>query len=445
MNIAGEGRDRLSRRKDLTDAAVHRGIARLSEFRRTRFRNGGDSIYPHAWGSITGMAKFTFLEFFAGGGMARAGLGQNWRCLFANDFDARKVSTYEANWGADDIKWGDVAKLTLSDLPMPTVDLSWASFPCQDLSLAGNYRGLGRERDNARTRSGTFWPFWKLMRGLMQDGRAPRTIVLENVYGCLTSHGGQDFDAIASAFSELDYRFGAAVIDAVRFVPQSRPRVFFIAVRKDHAIPRSLVTGEPQGGWHLGALIGAHANMTAAAKRNWVWWNISRPDARTIGFADLIEDVPTGVEWHAPSHTQYLLDLMSPVNRKKVADAIESGRRTVGGVYRRTRPDENGIKRQRAEVRFDDIAGCLRTPAGGSSRQTILVIEDKTVRSRLLSPREAARLMGLSDDYLLPARYNDAYHVCGDGVCVPVVRHIAACILEPLLSANRATALIAAE
>ena len=114
------------------------------------------------------------------------------------------------------------------------------------------------------------------------------------------------------------------------------------------------------------------------------------------------------------------------------------GRRTVGTIYRRTRTDENGRKRQRAEVRFDDTAGCLRTPAGGSSRQTILVVEGKTVRSRLLSPREAARLMGLSDDYRLPERYNDAYHVCGDGVCVPVVRHIASRLLEPLLRAHGA-------
>lgn len=391
------------------------------------------------------MAKFTFLEFFAGGGMARAGLGQTWRCLFANDFDARKVSTYKANWGGSEIKWGDVANLTLTDLPVPTVDLSWASFPCQDLSLAGSYRGLGRARDRERTRSGTFWPFWKLMRGLMQDGRAPRTIVLENVYGCLTSHGGQDFGALASAFSESNYRFGAAVINAVQFVPQSRPRVFFIAARKDHMIPRPLVADEPQDGWHPATLIEAHARMTAAVKRNWVWWNISRPAARNTSFSDLIEHVPTCVEWHAPSLTRYLLDLMAPINRKKVADASETGRRTVGGVYRRTRPDETGVKRQRAEVRFDEIAGCLRTPAGGSSRQTVLVIEGKRVRSRLLSTREAARLMGLSDDYILPAHYNDAYHVCGDGVCVPVVRHIAEHLLEPLLDANRKKGLIAAE
>ena len=164
--------------------------------------------------SATDMTQYTFMEFFAGGGMARAGLGDKWRCRFANDFDQKKVSAYEANWGLGDIKHGDVASLTLSDLPDTVADLAWASFPCQDLSLAGGYRGLGRERDNAQTRSGAFWPFWKLMRSLMEAGRAPRTIVLENVYGCLTSHGGKDFAAIATALADAEYRFGAAVINA---------------------------------------------------------------------------------------------------------------------------------------------------------------------------------------------------------------------------------------
>ncbi|MBV5270142.1 MAG: DNA cytosine methyltransferase [Afipia sp.] len=119
--------------------------------------------------------------------------------------------------------------------------------------------------------------------------------------------------------------------------------------------------------------------------------------------------------------------------------------RVVGGVYKRTRLDPDGMKRQRAEVRFDNVAGCLRTPAGGSSRQTILIVESESVRSRLLSPREAARLMGLDDSYVLPARYNDAYHVAGDGVCVPVVRYLAENILEPIIENNPPVAMMAAE
>jgi DNA (cytosine-5)-methyltransferase 1 len=374
--------------------------------------------------------------------MARAGLGESWRCLFANDFDRMKVATYEANWGLGDIRHADVACLALSDLPAQAVDLVWASFPCQDLSLAGSYRGLGRERDNHRTRSGTFWPFWNLMRELVADGHAPCAIVLENVYGCLTSREGKDFASIASALAESDFRFGAAVIDAAHFVPQSRPRVFFVAFRGDEAIPASLIGDGPHESWHPAALIKAYVGLTPVAKRNWIWWNMPRPPARNSSFADLIEDAPTAVKWHDAPHTNYILSLMSPRNREKVADAIRSGRRMVGAVYRRTRPAENGVKRQRAEVRFDDVAGCLRTPAGGSSRQAVLVVEGKTVRSRLLTPREVARLMGLDDGYVLPERYNDAYHVCGDGVCAPVVRHIAEHVLEPVLLAREASELV---
>jgi DNA (cytosine-5)-methyltransferase 1 len=126
---------------------------------------------------------------------------------------------------------------------------------------------------------------------------------------------------------------------------------------------------------------------------------------------------------------------MSAVNLRKVETAKKMGRRMVGTIYRRTRRDEAGRRVQRAEVRFDDIAGCLRTPVGGSSRQSIMIVDRQSVRSRLLSPREAARLMGLPDTYKLPSNYNEAYHLAGDGVVVPVVRYLAANILEPLLAA----------
>ena len=72
--------------------------------------------------------------------------------------------------------------------------------------------------------------------------------------------------------------------------------------------------------------------------------------------------------------------------------ARRAGERRVGGVYRRTRI-ENGVRTQRAEVRFDEVAGCLRTPAGGSSRQILLLVDGPSVRSRLISARETARLI----------------------------------------------------
>jgi DNA (cytosine-5)-methyltransferase 1 len=129
---------------------------------------------------------------------------------------------------------------------------------------------------------------------------------------------------------------------------------------------------------------------------------------------------------------------MAPANRAKLDQAKGAGRRMVGCVYRRTRTDADGVRQQRAEVRFDDLAGCLRTPAGGSSRQTIFVVDGEFVRSRLISARETARLMGLPDSYELPEGYNDAYHLTGDGVAVPVVRHLAKFLFEPILAGETA-------
>jgi DNA (cytosine-5)-methyltransferase 1 len=283
------------------------------------------------------------------------------------------------------------------------------------------------------------------MAGLADEGRAARLIVLENVYGALTSNGGKDFAAIGEALSDGDYRFGAMVIDARRFVPQSRPRVFIIAARRDEQIPAGLGATRPDAAWSPPALIAAQSALSAAARKNWVWWSLPRPPVRNAVLADLIEAEPTGVRWRTAQQTRYLMSLMSEANLRKVDEAKKLGRSVVGGVYRRTRADESGRKRQRAEVRFDDVAGCLRTPAGGSSRQTILAVDGETVRSRLLSLREAARLMGLDDSYRLPERYNDAYRLCGDGVAAPVVRHIAEHLLQPILQANDNHALIAAE
>jgi DNA (cytosine-5)-methyltransferase 1 len=136
--------------------------------------------------------------------------------------------------------------------------------------------------------------------------------------------------------------------------------------------------------------------------------------------------------------------MMSDVNRAKLDAAKKSKHRQVGAIYKRTRFDDDGVKVQRAEVRFDDVAGCLRTPAGGSSRQLILVVVGQRVRSRLISGRETARLMGLPDDYRLPTNYNESYHLTGDGVVVPVVRHLAEHLFEPILERHRSAAKVAA-
>jgi DNA (cytosine-5)-methyltransferase 1 len=369
-----------------------------------------------------------FYEFFAGGGMARAGLGDGWVCLFANDIDEKKGAAYIANWGSEHLIIRDIGKVERREIP-PGADLAWASFPCQDLSLAGAGAGLKGER------SGTFWPFWKLIRTLNEEERGPNVVVLENVCGALSSHNGKDFGAIGAALAGAGYRFGAMIMDAVHFVPQSRPRLFIVGVRSDIKIPPGLATPEPNEFWHPDHLITAYKRLSRRSRAAWLWWKLPAPPQRVARFSDLIEDEPEGVKWHTAAETRRLMSLMSPLHQQKVAQARLLGRRIVGGIYKRMREDENGVRVQRAEIRFDEVAGCLRTPTGGSSRQTILIVNGDQVRSRLLSPREAVRLMGLPDTYVLPEKYNDAYHLAGDGVVVPVVRFLSDHLLEPIVAA----------
>jgi len=363
---------------------------------------------------------FSFLEFFAGGGMARLGLGDRWACALANDFDPVKAATYRANFpdGAH-FRQGDVWKLSVADLP-GCADLAWASSPCQDFSLAGGRAGL------AGGRSGAFFGFWRLIEALGAEGRAPPLIVIENVVGLLTSHGGRDFAALAEALSGQGYRFGALEIDASAFTPQSRPRVFVIATREP---PPSALTGA--GPFQTRAVQAAAAGLPAELAARWIWWRLPAPPRRNADLSTVLEP-DDQVRWHGPERTERLLSLMAPLHRARLEAAAARPERSVGAIFRRTRV-EDGRRVQRAEVRFDGLAGCLRTPRGGSSRQAIVVTEAGRTRTRLLSARECARLMGLPDSYVLPSAETSALHVAGDGVAVPVVRFLARELLEPLL------------
>ena len=371
-----------------------------------------------------------FYEFFCGGGMARAGLEPEWRCLFANDVDPRKGAAYSANWGSGQLRIADVASLDAIDLP-GRADLAWASFPCQDLSLAGAGAGL----DGAR--SGAFWGFCSAIGALRAEGRAPRLIVLENVAGVLTSKGGTDFAAICATLQSLGYRFGALTIDAAHFLPQSRPRVFIVAVARGHTVPARLISPGPPPRYVSTSLERAAVALPPTVAGDWLWWRAPEPPRANLRLADCLDAEPPEARWHSAHETERLLAALSPASRRDIALARAAGERAIGALFRRTRPDCAGGIRVQAEARFDGLAGCLRTPGGGSSRQFLIVIDGEVTRTRLMSPREAARLMGLPDAFVLPARATDAFHMIGDGVAAPVVRFLSQHLLLPLAAPER--------
>ncbi|MDE2356823.1 MAG: DNA cytosine methyltransferase [Alphaproteobacteria bacterium] len=384
---------------------------------------------------MTARSRRTAYEFFAGGGMARIGLGPGWTCLLANDIDPKKAAAYRANFGDADLIEGDIAALTAADLP-GAADLAWASFPCQDLSLAGLGGGL------AGARSGTVFGFWRLIRDLMEDRRAPRLIALENVCGALTSHGGADFARLIEAFAETGYAVGALVIDASRFTPQSRPRLFLVGLRDDAPRPADLLADAPEGPFHTRPLIRAVHGLPKALREAHLWWRLAPPPGRGLALSDILDTDEAALARArlGPARTSRLIGQMSPIQRARLAAIQAQGVRTVGAVFRRTRRGGDGERLQRAEARFDGLAGCLRTPGGGSSRQLLLEVEGPRLEARRLTPRETARLMGLPDSYRLPAREGEALHVTGDGVAAPVVAHLARRLFEPLLRAADAAA-----
>ena len=374
--------------------------------------------------------KKSFFEFFAGGGMARIGLGDAWTCTFANDFDSQKAAAYKQNFGGRHFSSADVAALTLADLPTRTPDLVWASFPCQDLSLAGLRQGM------TGARSGAFHAFWRLMRALIEDNRQPQIIALENVVGFLSSNQGEDFRHVVRALVEEGYVATAAVIDAAHFSPQSRKRVFVFGISNEAAPIFS--DAAPNLETAPTALRAAVDGLDRETRQSWRWLAASPRTARNADLRDIIEPADR-MEWHSAKKTEALLALMSPRQRIALETLKSSGEAHLGAAFRRVR-QENGVRRQRFEARFDGLAGCLRTPAGGSSRQFIVSIDGGQVRTRFIAPREAARLMGLPETYTLPERATAALKLCGDGVSAPVVRWIDTAILTPALESARLAA-----
>ncbi len=363
-------------------------------------------------------------EFFAGGGLAGLGLGAaGFRTLFANDIDAAKARAFRANHPDVPIHESDVWALTPDDLP-GTPDLCWASSPCQDVSLAGARGGLEARR------SGAFWGFWRLMQGLDAQGRGPRIIVIENVVGLLTSGEGRDFAAVCTALVEGGYRVGALELDAALWLPQSRPRLFIVALR-DADGPAA---PGPVAPFHSPRLAAAQARLPLAVRERWAWWSMSAPPRRNLDLAAILTPDGEG-QWFDQPQTGALLGLLAPLHRARLETAVASGERRVAAGFRRVRT-EDGRKVQRLEVRLDGLAGCLRTPSGGSSRQYVLVCDGGRIRARRMTGRETARLMGVDEAYILPRSESAALKLMGDAVAVPVVRALAEQLLGPALKAS---------
>ena len=353
----------------------------------------------------------TALDFFAGSGLVSQALKPFFDIIWANDVCPRKAAVYTANHPSEHFKPGPIEEIFGSELPQ--ADLSWASFPCQDLSLAGNTGGIHSSR------SGLVWQWLRL---LDESPTRPPLLVAENVVGLLSVDGGQHYRRLHRDLAKRGYRVGPVVLDAVHWLPQSRPRVFVVAV--DKSIPTSDLEARSAAWCHPSAVAKVRAGLPS-----WAWWRLPPPSLVPPRLEEVIEfDAPVDDE----ARRQHNLGLIPHRHLEKLQARIAANQRVFPG-YKRTR---NGT--QVLELRFDGIAGCLRTPEGGSSRQLLVLAYGDRLETRLWTVKETSRLMGAHDDYRIPGTYNDGYRAMGDAVAIPVAEHLARHLLLPL--AKRALA-----
>ncbi len=349
----------------------------------------------------------TFAEFFAGIGLMRCALEkQGWTAAYANDIDPQKLAMYRAHFG-EGFKLSDIHEVPARAIP--NVTLATASFPCNDLSLAGSRGGLDGKQ------SGAFWGFMRLL-GEMRS-RMPPLVLLENVTGFLTSHRGRDFEQALLALNRLGYSVDAFILDAAHFVPQSRQRLFVVGQRCG-----KLESAEPHPSAERPAslvdFIRAHPEI------RWRIRDLPPQPALKLRLPKLLDEEA----WWPPERAEYLLNQMSPRHRAVADEMIAGSRWRYATVFRRMRHGKST-----AELRTDGIAGCLRTPRGGSGRQILFQAGKGQYFARLLTPRECARLMG-ADDYRISGSANQALFGFGDAVCVPVIEWIAQNYLNPVIN-----------
>lgn len=364
-----------------------------------------------------GSHRYSALEFFAGIGLARMGLEEaRVDVAWANDIEIDKQAMYEGHFGADEddhtFALGDLSDVHPDQMPA-TADIAWASSPCTDLSLAGDRAGLrGKE-------SGAFWQFTRVLDEYGPEKR-PKVAVLENVVGLATSHGGEDLAAAITEFNRLGYSCDVLMIDARRFLPQSRPRLFVVGAQSPPKRQQAQSELRPDSLMHVfgNTSLRTHRAVLPAP-----------PAPVTSGLGMYVEKVHgNDGRWWDEMRTAAFLGSLSLRQADRVNELRKAKTVSYRTAYRRTR---NGIPVW--EVRADDVSGCLRTARGGSSKQAVVKLGGGKAQVRWMTPREYARLMGAGLYDLGGARTNQALFGFGDAVAVPVVSWLAKNYLVPLL------------
>jgi len=384
--------------------------------RVVRVRTGVDGPSPR---SVVGAG--TAADFFAGIGLMRDGIARaGWRTVWANDHDPVKNRLYAHNLGGERVTIDGRAIQDVAPGDVPSATVYAGGFPCTDVSLAGAQRGI-----HAGPQSSAFLRFAELVE---RKADRPPFVLLENVVGLITSNGGEDLRTVVSRLGDLGYLVDVMVVDARHFVPQSRPRMFIVGVRTDLDIdPRLDVDAlEPSDlrPRRLVEFVRAHGDLA--------WGLRPMPDLPEleVGLTDVLDDLgEDDAAWWSDARVEKLRGQVSGRHLAEVERRVDGEGVVWATAFRRMRQG-----RSMAELRFDGLAGCLRTPKGGSAKQIVVRVDGDGWRVRLLTPRECARLMGV-DGFRFDAEgvsSNDALFGFGDAVASPAVAWVVRNAINPI-------------
>ena len=328
---------------------------------------------------------FRFIDLFAGIGGMRLGFeAAGGRCVYTAEWNRFCVKTYVANFGNDHEIGGDISRIDAADIPAH--DVLCAGFPCQPFSVAGvsKKNALGHPHGFRCASQGTL--FFEIARVL--EHHRPPMFLLENVRNLLGHDRGRTFEVIRSTLEDdLGYHIAWKVIDARRWLPQHRERVFIAGFRDRSRFSfDDLNLPDPRNGPKLGSILHPEdASEEAETPYTFV------PDGRVAGKYTLTEHLWIYLQKYAERHRA-------------------RGNGFGYGLFGR-----------------DDVARTMsaRYYKDGSE----ILIRQSESRPRRLTPRECARLMGFDGEgrerFEIPVSDTQAYKQFGNAVAPPVVEVVA--------------------
>lgn len=322
--------------------------------------------------------KFKFIDLFAGVGGFRLALNKSGgRCVFSSEWDNSAKETYFNNH--KEIPFGDVTKFTNQSIEegllnrlMPEHDVLAAGFPCQPFSRAGvsARTALNKKHGFECNTQGTL--FYDVVR--VAAVKRPRVLFLENVRNLKSHDEGNTFKIIQESIEELGYSFSYALINAQTMVPQKRIRCYMICVRND--IPAFELDLRP------------------------------------------FEGEP--------------LALSSILQKGKITSEYQISEKLWTGHINRTKRNlERGAGFTALEVDIKKPANTLVARYGKDGKECLIPTKSGEP-PRKLTRREAARLQGYPDNFILPQSKTPTYKQMGNSVAVPVVSEIARQIADHL-------------